>query len=163
MLGVGESNHWHWVGFILCVLVFLTLDLGLFHRKAHVVTFKEALGWTTVWFAVAALFGLGLWYFRGKQEAVVFATGYFIEVSLSMDNVFVIALIFAYFRVQSEYQHRVLFWGILGALVMRGVMIAAGGALVSSVTFVLYAFVAVLFFSRLLMMFAAGAGVRRGK
>jgi len=154
MLALVEITPWHWAGFILCVLVFLALDLGLFHRKAHVVTFKEALGWTTVWFAVAALFGLGLWYFRGKQEAVVFATGYFIEVSLSMDNVFVIALIFTYFRVQSEYQHRVLFWGILGALLMRGMMIWLGIELINRFDWILYGFGLLLLFAGVKMLFS---------
>jgi tellurite resistance protein TerC len=154
MLALVEITPWHWVGFILCVLIFLALDLGVFHRKAHVVTFREALGWTTVWFAVAAIFGLGLWYFRGKQEAVVFATGYFIEVSLSMDNVFVIALIFAYFRVQSEYQHRVLFWGILGALVMRGMMIWLGIELINRFDWILYGFGLLLLFAGVKMLFS---------
>src|SRR4029077_19688719 len=109
-------------GFIACVLVFLALDLGVFHRRAHVVRFKEALGWTAVWFCLAMVFSLGLRKTRGQEESLEFLTGYLIELSLSMDNVFVIALIFAYFKIPAEYQHRVLFWGILGALVMRGAM-----------------------------------------
>ena len=129
MFALVEITAWHYAGFILCVLFFLALDLGVFHRKAHVVKFKEALGWTTLWFTMAMLFALALRPMRGREDALEFVTGYLIELSLSMDNVFVIALIFAYFRVPSQYQHRVLFWGILGALVMRGVMIAAGAAL----------------------------------
>src|SRR5947207_5757637 len=107
----------HWVGFIAIILIFLALDLGVFHRQAHVVSFREALGWTLVWFALSMLFAGGLVRLRGREEALEFVTGYLIELSLSMDNVFVIALIFAWFHVPLRYQHRVLFWGILGALV----------------------------------------------
>src|SRR6266404_1895331 len=126
MLGLVAITGWHWAGFIACVLIFLALDLGVFHRRAHQVRFKEALAWTTVWFCLAMLFALGLKPLRGSKEALQFLTGYLIELSLSMDNVFVIALIFAYFRIPSEYQHRVLHWGILGALIMRGLMIGVG-------------------------------------
>src|SRR5687768_16322975 len=111
-----EITPWHWAGFVGCVLVFLTLVLGVFHRKAHVVGFREAMSWTALWFSLAMAFAAGLVPTRGKEEAVEFLTGYLIELSLSMDNVFVIALIFGYFRVPPQYQHRVLFWGILGAL-----------------------------------------------
>jgi tellurite resistance protein TerC len=113
----------HWAGFIVCILIFLALDLGVFHRRAHVVKFKEAMAWTSVWFTIAMLFAGGLWRWKDQEHAAEFVTGYLIELSLSMDNVFVIALLFAYFRVPNEYQHRVLFWGIIGALIMRGVMI----------------------------------------
>src|ERR1700722_7608106 len=128
-----EITPWHWVGFIVCVLICLAFDLGLFHRKAHTVAFKEALAWTALWAAMALVFGLGLAFFRGRKDALEFSTGYFIELSLSMDNVFIIALIFAHFRVPPQYQHRLLFWGILGALVMRGLMIGVGAALISRV------------------------------
>jgi len=97
MFALVEIAPWHWVGFIACVLVFLALDLGLFHRQAHVVKFREALVWTSVWFSLAMLFALALKPLRGNKEALEFVTGYLIELSLSMDNVFVIALIFAYF------------------------------------------------------------------
>src|SRR5260370_15060722 len=125
-----EITPWHWLGFILCVLFFLALDLGVFHRKAHVVQFREALAWTAVWFCLAMGFALLFRRLRGQTESLEFFTGYVIELSLSMDNVFVMALIFSYFRVPHADQHRVLYWGILGALLMRGVMIAAGAALV---------------------------------
>ncbi len=144
MLALVEITGWHWAAFITGVLIFLTLDLGVFHRRAHVVEFQEALLWTAIWFALAMVFGLGLKELRGKTEAWEFLTGYLIELSLSMDNVFVIALIFAYFLVPSEHQHRVLFWGILGALVMRGVMIGVGVALISWLHWVLYVFGAFL-------------------
>ncbi len=131
MLAAVEITPWHWVGFIVCVLIFLALDLGVFHRHAHTVKFKEALAWSIVWFSLAMLFALALKPLRGNKEALEFLTGYLIELSLSMDNVFVIALIFTYFKIPAEYQHRVLFWGILGALIMRGAMIGAGVALIS--------------------------------
>ena len=152
MLAVVDITIWHWVGFIACVIVFLALDLGVFHRKAHTVGFKEALGWTAVWFTLAMLFAWGLRPLRGEKEALEFVTGYLIELSLSMDNVFVIALIFGYFRVPSQFQHRVLFWGILGALVMRGVMIWAGVALISMIGWVLYVFGVFLVYSGFKMM-----------
>ena len=159
MLGVIEITSWHWTGFILCVLFFLALDLGVFHREAHVVKFKEALAWSTVWFILSMLFAALLVPLRGRTEAVEFVTGYIIELSLSMDNVFVIALIFSYFRVPPQYQHRVLFWGILGALIMRGVMIAAGAALISKFMWTLYLFGAFLVFTGVKMVFVDDAGV----
>ena len=137
MLALVEITPWHWVGFIACVLIFLALDLGLFHRQAHVVKFREALAWTAVWFSLAMLFAAALQPQRGQKEALEFVTGYLIELSLSMDNVFVIALIFAYFQIPDRYQHRVLFWGIVGALIMRGLMIGAGAALISWLQWIL--------------------------
>jgi len=152
MLGLIEINAWHYVGFIACVLVFLALDLGVFHRHAHAIRFGEALAWTAVWFSLAMLFALALRPARGEKEALEFLTGYLIEFSLSMDNVFVIAIVFSYFRVPPEYQHPVLFWGILGALVMRGAMIAAGVALIEWLSWVLYLFGAFLIYSGIRMM-----------
>ena len=153
MLAVMPITPWHWVAFIVCVIVFLALDLGLFHRHAHTVKFREAIIWSAIWFSVAMLFALGLKHFRGQKEALEFTTGYLIELSLSMDNVFVIALIFAFFRIPSEYQHRVLYWGILGALVMRGAMIGVGVALISMVDWILYVFGAFLLYSGIKLLF----------
>jgi len=153
MLALTEITHWHWVGFILCILFFLALDLGVFHKHAHVVKFREALGWTAVWFSLAMAFALLLRLLRGKGEALEFITGYLIELSLSMDNVFVIALIFAYFKVPAQFQHRVLFWGILGALVMRGLMIWAGVALITALGWILYLFGLFLIYSGMKMLF----------
>jgi tellurite resistance protein TerC len=153
MLALVEITPWHWVGFIICVLVFLALDLGLFHRHAHVVKFREALLWTSVWFSLAMLFALGLKPLRGNKEALEFVTGYLIELSLSMDNVFVIALIFAYFQIPGRYQHRVLFWGIVGALIMRGLMIGAGVALISWLQWILYVLGAFVLFTGIKMLF----------
>lgn len=153
MLALVEIRPWVWVAFIGFVLFFLALDLGVFHRHAHVVRFKEALVWSCVWFSLAMLFALGVRYFRDEKESLEFVTGYLIELSLSMDNVFVIALIFAYFKIPSQYQHRVLFWGILGALAMRGVMIVAGVALIDWLDWILYVFGAFLIYSGVKMLF----------
>src|SRR5512143_1413892 len=131
---------WPWVGFNAFVLVMLALDLGVFHRKAHVVSFKESLVWTIVWVVLALLFNAGVWHFYGSQKALEFFTGYLIEKSLSVDNVFVFALLFSYFAVPAKYQHKVLFWGILGALLMRAGMIAAGAALIAKFTWIIYLF-----------------------
>ncbi len=137
-----DLTAWHWVGFVAAVLVFLGLDLGVFHREARVVKFKEALGWTSIWFFLALLFAFVVAprFFPGwdEDETLEFITGYIIELSLSMDNVFVIALIFAYFSVPLQYQHRVLFWGILGALLMRGIMIWLGTELITHFHWMLY-------------------------
>ena len=149
----------HWAAFIVCILIFLALDLGVFHRKAHVVKFREAMAWTTVWFIVAMLFAAGLAYWKGRDDATKFVTGYLLELSLSMDNVFVIALLFTYFKVPSEHQHRVLFWGIIGALLMRGALIGVGAALVQHFHWVLYLFGAFLLFSGIKMFFAGDGGV----
>ncbi|HOX56564.1 MAG TPA: TerC family protein [Candidatus Paceibacterota bacterium] len=153
MLALVEITYWHWAGFIACVLVFLALDLGLFHRRAHVVKFREALAWTAVWFSVAMLFAAGLHPLRGPKESLEFLTGYLIELSLSMDNVFVIALIFAYFQIPGQYQHRVLFWGIVGALIMRGLMIGAGAVLISWLHWILYVLGAFVLFTGVKMLF----------
>ncbi len=153
MLATVEITPWHWIGFIVCVVFFLALDLGVFHRKAHVVRFREALMWTAIWFALAIGFAFLLRPARGEKESLEFLTGYLIELSLSMDNVFVIALIFGYFRVPPQYQHRVLFWGILGALLMRGLMIGVGAALIDWLDWILYVFGAFIVYTGVKMMF----------
>ena len=159
MIAAIEITAWHYAGFLTLVVLFLAFDLGVFHKKARVVSFKEALIWTGVWFSVAMIFAAGIEHYRTKQEAIEFITGYIIELSLSMDNVFVIALIFAYFKVPSHLQHRVLYWGILGALVMRGLMIGGGSALVQSYKWTLYIFGAFLIYSGIKMIFADEEGV----
>src|SRR5438874_346728 len=152
MLAVIQITWWHWAAFIVFILIVLAIDLGIVNRRAHVIKFREALLWTTIWFCLAMLFALALRPLRGRKEALEFLTGYLIELSLSMDNVFVIALIFAFFRIPSRQQHRVLFWGILGALVMRGVMIGAGVALITWLHWLLWVFGAFLVFSGLKML-----------
>jgi tellurite resistance protein TerC len=137
-------NLWFWVGFNAFVLAMLALDLGVFNRKAHVITPKEAGTWTAVWVSLALAFAGGLYWYAGSQAALTFLTGYFIEEALSVDNIFVIVLIFAYFNIPAKYQHRVLFWGILGALLMRGGFIALGALLIARFEWVLYVFGALL-------------------
>ena len=153
MLALVKITGWHWAAFIVCILVFLALDLGVFHRHAHVVKFKEALMWTAIWFCLAMLFACALKPMRGPKEALEFVTGYLIELSLSMDNVFVIALLFSYFNIPSAYQHRVLFWGILGALLMRGLMIGLGAALLSWLHWLLYLLGAFVLYTGVKMLF----------
>src|SRR5215469_1543566 len=121
-----EITPWHWAGFILFVLLCVAVDMGAFHRRARAVTFTEALVWSGIWFALAMAFAGLLVFIRGHEDATEFVTGYLIELSLSLDNVLVIALIFAAFHVPPEFQRRVLVWGILGALTMRGIMIGVG-------------------------------------
>src|SRR5271154_865076 len=149
-----QITPWHWAGFIICVLIFLALDLGVFHRGSRVVKFKEALAWSALWFTLAMLFAVALAYARSREEAAQFTAGYLIELSLSLDNILVIALIFSAFRVPLEFQHRVLFWGILGALVMRGAMIAAGVALIREFDWILYLFGVFLVFTGIKMLFS---------
>ena len=133
-----------WGGFTLAVLALLALDLGIFNRKPHVVSTREAGIWVAVWVTLATAFGIGLYAVRGPRPALEYFTGYLIEYSLSMDNIFVFVLIFSYFAVPAIHQHRVLFWGILGALVMRAAMIAAGAALIKQFHWVIYLFGAFL-------------------
>ena len=145
---------WLWGGFTLFVLAMMALDLGVFHRKSHVVGFKEALIWTAVWVTLAMIFNAGVWYFAGSKKALEFLTGYLIEYSLSVDNVFIFALIFSYFAVPRQWQHKVLFWGILGALIMRAIMIFAGVALISRFEWILYVFGVFLVFTGIKMIFS---------
>ncbi len=160
---IAEITWMHWTAFVLAVILFLALDLGVFHRKVHSVKFKEALLWTGIWFTMAMGFAWGLYALRGQEEALEFVTGYIVELSLSMDNVFVIALIFGYFRIPLAYQHRVLFWGILGALILRGIMIGAGAALVRQFEWTLMIFGAFLVFSGIKMLFSKEEGVEPEK
>ena len=138
------TNIWFWVGFIAFVLAMLALDLGVFNKTPHVVKAKEAAVWTSVWVGLALVFAAGLAYFADRQTALTFLTGYVIEESLSVDNIFVIVLIFQYFAVPAQYQHRVLFWGILGALIMRGIFIGVGAALLARFEWIIYIFGALL-------------------
>jgi len=147
-----NDQIWLWVGFNVFVLAMLALDLGVFHRKAHVVSFKESITWTVVWVTLALLFNGGVWHFYGSQKALEFFTGYLIEKSLSVDNVFVFALLFSYFAVPAKYQHKVLFWGILGALIMRAIMIFLGAALIAKFTWIIYVFGAFLILTGIKMV-----------
>ena len=139
MIGIA-TNVWFWVVFIAFVLAMLALDLGVFHRKMHVVHPKEASAWVAIWVGLALVFAGGLHYFYGSHVSLTFLTGYVIEESLSIDNIFVMVLIFEYFKVPAICQHRVLFYGILGALVMRGLFIGLGTVLLAKFHWVLYVF-----------------------
>lgn len=135
---------WLWVGFNAFVLVMLAVDLGVFHREAHEVSIREAGAWSALWIALALVFNFGVYRFLGAEAGLEFLAGYLIEKSLSVDNIFIFVLIFSYFQVPPRYQHRVLFWGILGALLMRGGMIAAGAALIREFHWIIYVFGAFL-------------------
>jgi tellurite resistance protein TerC len=161
---------WIWSGFILVILLLLALDLCILHRHAHVIGVREALTWTVFWIALALVFNVFVYFayehhwcgigrevgleLSGRKAALQFFTGYVIEKSLSLDNIFVIALIFAYFGVPAVYQHRVLFWGILGALVMRGIMIAAGAVLIRRFDWIVYVFGGLLLITAVKMLIA---------
>ena len=129
-----------WVGFNLLILVLLALDLIVFNRKPHEVKVREALAWSCVWIALSLLFNVGVYFWKGPEAGLQFLTGYLIEKSLSVDNLFVFLLIFSFFKVPLKYQHKVLFWGILGALVMRGTLIGLGAALIREFHWILYIF-----------------------
>jgi tellurite resistance protein TerC len=145
-----------WAGFVAFVLAMLLLDLGVFHRKAHVIGFREALAWSTVWIALALLFnGLVAWRF-GSQLGVEFLTGYLIEKSLSVDNIFVFLVIFSGLGIPLRLQHRVLFWGILSALVLRAAMILAGAALLTRFHWLIYVFGAFLIFTGVKLFLSRG-------
>jgi tellurite resistance protein TerC len=138
------DSIWFWVGFNAFVLIMLALDLGVFHRKAHEVSLKEAGAWSAVWVSVALLFNVVIWQYAGPQVGLEFLTGYLVEKSLAVDNIFVIAIIFSYFAIPAKYQHRVLFWGIIGALIMRGAFIAAGSYMLKEWHWIIYVFGALL-------------------
>jgi tellurite resistance protein TerC len=160
---------WLWTGFIGLIILLLALDLGLFHRKAHVIRMREAFFWTAFWIALSLLFN-GLIYFiyehhwfeigsiaghevNGKEAALKFFTGYILEKSLSLDNIFVIAMIFSYFKVSGQYQHQVLFWGILGAIVLRAIMIIIGVVLIQKFTWMIFVFGIFLIFTAIKIHF----------
>ena len=130
----------------------LALDLGVFNRRVHTVTFREALGWSAMWIALASAFAVLVYFWHGRTESLEFATGYLIELSLSIDNLFVFLVIFRFFRVPSELQHRVLFWGILGALITRGIFILAGVSLIQRFHWLIYVFGALLVYSGLKLL-----------
>jgi len=156
-----DTSIWLWVGFNLFVLAMLALDLGVFHRKSHAVSGKEALTWSLVWISLSLVFNAIIYFFWDRmmpqssytnmEAALAFFTGYLIEKSLSVDNIFVFILIFSFFGVPAAYQHRVLFWGILGALLMRGALIAVGAALLEQFHWIIYLFGAFLIFTGIRM------------
>lgn len=157
------ASIWPWLGFTVFVLAMLAFDLGVFHREAHAVSLKEASIWSVIWISLALLFNAGLYFLRGPDPALQFLSGYVIEKSLSVDNIFVFVLIFSYFKVAPAHQHRVLFWGIIGALIMRGVLIALGSVLLEQFHWVIYMFGAFLVFTGIRMAFQKEEGMDPGK
>jgi len=148
-----------WVAFNAFVLLMLALDLGLFHRHAHAVSFREAIAWTAFWIVLALLFAAAVSYWMNVDYAMQFLTGYLIEKSLSVDNIFVFALIFSYFNTPHQYQHRVLFWGIIGALLMRAFMIAVGATLIEQFHWIIYLFGSFLLLTGIRIAVKSEAGI----
>jgi tellurite resistance protein TerC len=144
----------HWIVFNVFVLIAVALDLGVFHRKAHKIGLREALTWSLVWIGLAISFGVGITHYYGRQTGLEFFTGYVIEKALSVDNLFVFLVVFRVFAVKEEYQQRVLGYGILGALVMRGAMIAAGAVLVQRFSWIMYVFGAFIIYAGIHMLVA---------
>ncbi|HMW13516.1 MAG TPA: TerC family protein [Chitinophagales bacterium] len=147
-----EVSIWYWIGFNLFVCIMLALDLGVFHKKSHAVKIKEALAWSAVWVCFAMLFNIGVYYSFGKEKAIEFFTGYVIEKALSVDNIFVFVMVFSYFNIPKKYQHKILFWGIIGALILRAIFIFAGVALISKFHWIIYVFGAFLVITGIKMM-----------
>ena len=145
------SSTWLWIGFSLFILFMLSLDLGLFNRKAHTIKYREAAIWSIVWVCLAAIFATIVFWYQGTQRGLEFVTGYLIELSLSVDNLFVFLLIFSYFKVPARFQHRVLFWGVLGALIMRLTLIFIGATLINRFQWIIYIFGAFLVYTGIKM------------
>lgn len=144
---------WFWIGFSIFLVGILALDLGIFHRKAKVIEPKEALIWSGIWFSISMVFDAIVFVWHGSQAGTEFLTGYMIEWSLSIDNVFVFVLIFSFFKVPAQYQYRVLFWGVVSALIMRGVLIGAGAALLANFHWIIFIFGGFLIFSGIRIAF----------
>ena len=153
-----HSLSW-WVGFNVLILILIALDLGVFHRKSKVISVRSALYWSLGWIVTSLTFNVGVYYWFGYQSALEFLTGYLIEKSLSVDNIFVFAIIFNYFGVSTKYQYKVLYWGIIGALVMRGALIAVGAALISNFHWVIYILGAFLVYTGVKMAKEKGVSV----
>lgn len=148
-----------WILFNCFVMIMLALDLGIFHRKNHAVSVREAISWTIVWIMIAMIFNVIIYYWKGQDQALEFLTGYLVEKALSVDNIFVFIMIFAYFQIPAKYQHKILFWGILGALVLRAIFIFAGIALIEKFHFTIYIFGALLIYTGYKMFFHTGAKI----
>ena len=146
-----SGSTWLWLGFSIFIVTMLSLDLGLLNRKAHAISYREAWIWSSVWITLAMIFAGVVFYYQGSQRGLEFLTGYLIELSLSVDNLFVFLLIFSYFKVPAKFQHRVLFWGVMGALVMRLTMIFVGAALIQRFHWIIYIFGAFLVYTGIKM------------
>jgi len=147
-----EIDIYVWFGFILFIIAVLAIDLGLFHRNSHEVKIREALIWSAVWISLALIFNYLIYIFMGEIKALEFLTGYVIEKSLSVDNLFVFIMLFSFFNVEAKYQHKILFWGILGALILRAIFIFAGVALINNFHWIIYVFGAFLLFTGFKML-----------
>jgi tellurite resistance protein TerC len=152
-----------WIAFHVVVIAALALDLGVFHRRAHAVTGREAAVWSAVWMSMGLGFGGVIYHFVGAQQGTEYLTAYLVEKALSVDNLFVFVLVFTYFRVPAEHQHRVLFWGVIGAIVMRGTLILGGIVIVNELEWVLYFFGALLVYSGIKMLRASEDGIEPDK
>jgi len=148
-----QVNYIHWIAFAVFLVLMLLFDLGFYGRKSHVVTLKEALISSSIWISLAVIFNIIIFIFAGHAKGLEFLTGYLLEYYLSVDNIFVFVLIFTYFSVPSNYQHKVLFWGIFGAIIMRGILIAIGASLVLKFHWILYIFGLFLIYSGFKMIF----------
>jgi len=148
-----EEGPIYWIGFLVFVFVMLALDLGVFHKKDEAMRVKTALWWSAFWIALALLFNVGVYFWLDKTKAVEFFTAYVLEKSLSVDNLFVFIMIFGYFNIAPRYQHKILFWGILGALVMRAIFIFAGVALINKFAWIMYVFGVFLIYSGIHLLF----------
>lgn len=157
------NSPFHWIEFNIFVLVAVALDLGVFHRRPHKIGMREALVWSGIWIGAAAAFAGGVYHYYGTQPALEFSTGYLIEKSLSVDNLFVFLVLFRTFGVAAEFQHRVLAWGILGALIMRGLMIAAGAELIERFSWIMYLFGAFLIYAGIHMALVSEMGTHPEK
>ena len=149
----GVSPLIMWGSFIFLIVIFLFMDLGIFNRKKHTLSIKEALIWSGVWFTLSMIFNYFIWLQWGEEIGLQFLTGYLLEKSLSVDNLFVILLVFLSFKIPQDYQHKILFWGIVGALFLRGIMIGIGGALISKFEWIMYLFGAFLIYGGIKIFF----------
>lgn len=147
---------WAWLSFLSIIVALIAFDLGLFNRKSHVISFKESMIQSTAYVAIALAFGGWVWSTYGEEHGVDFITAYLVEYTLALDNIFIIALVFTYFAIPREYQHRVLFWGILGVIVLRAIMISLGAVLIHEFHYILYVFGAFLVFTGLKMLLMVG-------
>ena len=149
-----EITYVHWVLFLLFLITMLTIDLGVFNKKSHTIGYKEALLFSAVWITLALIFNFGVFRYMGNQKGMEFLTGYLLEYSLSVDNIFIFVLLFGFFNVPKRYHHKVLFWGIVGAIIMRAVLIGLGIALVSQFHWILYVFGIFLIITSIKMFFS---------
>jgi tellurite resistance protein TerC len=163
ILDILANKYLLWTGFNLLVLLLLALDLGIFHRKDHEISIKEGLIWSVIWIVVALAFNVFVYYWHGADVGLQFFTGYLIERSLSVDNIFVFLLVFTYFQVPQKYQYKVLIWGILGALVFRGIFILLGTFLIAKFHWIIYVFGAFLVYTGLKMGFGEEKKIEPGR